>query len=244
MEYQSSRTRICTLVLPKKDVEWKKDRVVGRWGEEPAKRFYGPKRRRLVEDFVNWDATPDELARFVAVYGPLHIPERTEGGFTITTLQVGDPFETTLDEWRTAQEYLRKLWKVQIDLGGDDTEFELKPGEFIRFRNGRLAEILVKNLYRLMLMELAVLPADRFKICANKEKCEDHTYFIADHKNQLYCCRVCTDIAQRSGKRAWWNKRGRELERERKRRERQKKREQTRRQPTKKSRARRKKRRR
>ena len=233
MEYQSSRTRISTLVLPKKDVEWKQDRVVGRWGEEPAKRFYGPKRRRLVEDFVNWDTTPDELVRFVAVYGPLDIPERIVESFLITTLQPGEPFETTLDEWRTAQEYLRKLWKVQIHLGGraDDTEFELKPGEFIRFYNGRLAEVLVKNLYRLMKMELAVLPADRFKICANKEKCQDHTFFIADHKNQLYCCRVCTDIAQRSVKLAWWNKRGRELERERKRRERQKKREQTRHRP-------------
>ena len=132
---QSSSTRICTLVLPKKDVEWKQDRVVGRWGEEPAKRFYGPKRRRLVEDFVNWDTTPDELVRFVGVYGPLDIPERIVQSFLITTLQPGEPFETTLDEWRTAQEYLRTLWKVQIHLDGraDDTEFELKPGEFIRF---------------------------------------------------------------------------------------------------------------
>ena len=239
--YQSSRTAICTLVLPKKDVEWKQDRVTGRWGEEPAKRFYGPKRRRLVEDFVNWDTTPDELVRFVAVYGPLRIPERIVGRFLVTEPQVGEAFEVTLDQWRTAQEYLRTLWKVQIDFGGDDTEFALEPGESVRFQNGRLAEIRAKNLDRLMLMELAVLPADRFKICANKEKCEDNTYFIADHKNQLYCCRVCTDIAQLSSKRAWWDKRGRELERERKRRERQKKREQTRHRPSKKSRARRKK---
>jgi hypothetical protein len=196
----------------------------------------------LVEDFVNWDATPDELGRFVGVYGPLHIPERLVDHWLITTPQPGEPFEVTLDEWRTAQEYLRALWKVQIDFGGDDTEFELKPGESVRFYNGRLAEIRANNLYRLMVMELAVLPADRFKICANKEKCEDNTYFIADHNNQLYCCRVCKDIAQLSSKRKWWEKKGRVLERERKRRERQKKREQTRHRPTKKSPARRKKR--
>ena len=154
----------------------------------------------LLEDFANWEGTPQEILEFTERYGPL--TRRAEEGKT---------FSFSLEEWRACQHALRHEWtRISRQFVGPFRIGKRATGSpLIDFENGeRIHEasnslsLVTSTLDRLLRLELYLVPPRRLRICGHRD-CE-HPYFIARHQRRQYCSADCSNWAQRRSKRSWW----------------------------------------
>lgn len=183
-----------------KGVRIEGDRIVGLWAN--ATEFVGPKRRLLIEDFLNWDKDPRSIARFTTTYAPL----------LWSTPEVGLPceekeFSFYIEDWLRIQEHLQDVWRTICGSENKSTAFGgyFSETDGIEVQSGKLV-LRASNLRLFMVMEIMAGPLERLRIC-KKPGCIT-PYFLAHHLKQTYCSPSCAEWAQREVKKKWWAESG------------------------------------
>ena len=179
--------RFCTLAGVK-DVRLSGAKVVGRF-QDRLKEFYGPPKRRLIEDFLNWPNDTKAILRFTLRYGPLQA-EPLESA----------EFQFFQDGWEMDQRHFQSVWEQASSFP------DWQPtGGSLAFRKGWLT-YTAPSLYMFLYMDLVTCEAKRLKKC-RRDDCP-HPYFIAGHLKQRFCCDRCAEWGQRQWKKQWWQEHG------------------------------------
>jgi hypothetical protein len=181
--------------------------ITGSWKKELRLLVSGGPGKTLVERFLNWSDSPDEILRFTRMYGPL------------AKATPGEVFRQSLKHWCEHQAFLRREWP------GPSLGFKigLRTGEVLEVTPKELA-LKVADLERFLEFEIFLHPAARRRICARPD-CST-PYFIATHLRQRHCDEKCAEWAQRQYKRDWWAERGDQWRKQRSRRKRKRKKSQ------------------
>jgi hypothetical protein len=167
--------------------------VLGRW-QQKLSNFDGLKNRLLVEDFVNWSNTPEEIVRFVRMWGPLGDDARE-----------GKDFRFSVQGWRGTQQRFRQMWEARSGKANLSTTLGGELPYQLNFSSEGL-RIWSQTLEGYLRLELFTAPAERFRKC-KRPGCET-PYFIARHLRQTYCSEGCAKWAQSQWKEKWWDERG------------------------------------
>jgi hypothetical protein len=166
-------------------------KIIGRF-QENLKEIYGPRRkRRLVEDFLNWPSNLEGLLRFARKYGPLRISP-----------VAGAEFEIPWGHWMEDQRRLQSLWQRQRII--QPAEWEPRGGS-LSFREGWLT-YTTSNLYMFLHVDLITSETKRLRFCKRPD-CRN-PYFIAGHLKQRFCSDLCAEWGQREWKKQWWTEHG------------------------------------
>jgi hypothetical protein len=166
------------------------NKIVGRF-KSALDEFYGPPKRRLIEDFLNWSSDPQSILRFTQKYGPLHDEP-----------VAGAEFEVFWLPWQQDQRRLRSLWQRRRVFELSDAE---STGGSLALGKGWLTYI-AKNLFVYLYMDLVTCEAKRLRMC-KRPNCPT-PYFIASHLKQQFCNDVCAQWGQRELKKQWWVEHG------------------------------------
>src|ERR1017187_266040 len=118
------------------------DAVIGQFKPKLVE-IGGARDVRLIETFVNWPDDAKSIVRFTRRYGPLEIPAIP-----------GAPFEFHLDEFKTAQEYFRDIWRNVRKRS--DLEL-LSLGGSLRFHKGSIT-YTAPNLRAYLFVDLTTSP--------------------------------------------------------------------------------------
>jgi hypothetical protein len=167
--------------------------VVGRW-QEKLSTFAGLNNRLLVEDFVNWSDSPEEIARFAHIYGPLD-DKAVEG----------EDFRFSVQGWQGTQQLFRQMWEIRAGRNNLSTTLGGELPYQLVFRRGSLL-FWANTLEGYLRLELFTAPAERFRKC-KRPGCET-PYFVARHLKQAYCSPGCAAWAQAKWKKNWWGDKG------------------------------------
>jgi hypothetical protein len=192
MNNNSSRAIRLTTLAGVQNAEIQGDVIVGRWRPDLGLIASQSGASSIVERFVNSKGTAKDILRFTLRYGPLSKPDP------------GAEFRQSFKDWRGDQEWLQRLWSFGRSLG---YKIGMQSGELVRFdSNGRVSEIEVASLRRLLEFEICSTPHTLRRKCARPE-CR--SYFIADRIDNRVCnLAACGKWAQREFKRKWWSEHG------------------------------------
>ncbi len=183
--------------------------IHGKWNCEVHK-YYGPKNRYLVEEFVNWRRGPEDVLVFTKRYGPLW-PLTPGVEPTSFWAPAGGEFSFSVRDWCQLQDRLRSSWDLVLERGvkspiapwlyqkGNHDELAYEHGRF-EFRTPIL-EVFLR-------LELLSCSPQRLKKCG-KPGCET-PYFVARHLGQIFCNDNCAKWAQAQHKKKWWEEHGSE----------------------------------
>jgi len=185
----SRNVRFCVLAGVE-DVRLVGKEVVGRF-QANLKEFYGPPRRRLIEDFLNWPHDPEDVLRFTSKYGPLR-------GAAVE----GTAFAVSWFPWYADQRVLQNLWRNRSILRSSASE---SVEGSLELRQGSLT-YTASDLYTFLYLDLVTCEAKRLRICKRGD-CP-HRYFIAGHLKQRFCDEKCAQWGQREWKKHWWTEHG------------------------------------
>ena len=164
--------------------------IAGRW-EEKLKEFSQPEKEHLIETFVDWPTGPADIKVFTRRYGPLQkIPKP------------GEAFRFSVESFKADQRHFRWLWENLKDY--PDWQVPTEQGQ-LAYRRGRLV-FKTSCFYDFLYLDLVTCGSKRLRKCRRPD-CET-PYFVARHLKRQYCSDVCTEWAQRKGKRDWWKKHG------------------------------------
>lgn len=180
--------RFCTLAGVQ-DAELVNGEEIHGHFRQDLKEFYGVRRGRLVEDFVNWASDPGAILTFTRKFGPLECEP-----------VAGTDFHFHLASWEISQQHFRDLWKTSKKY----PDWEPKGGS-LAFRKGWLT-YTASNLYMFLYMDLVTCEAKRLRTCKRFD-CPN-PYFIAGHLRQKFCSDRCAQWGQRQWKAAWWKAHG------------------------------------
>ena len=199
----SSHTGIALSALAGKTREVKlagADEITGRWAEELKLRISRGPDNTLVEQFLNWGDSPEQILRFVRLYGPLSKPD-SGNRYPPSALPM---FHQSIQEWRAHQASLRRFWShgrsqaYQIGMRGD---------EMLRVDNKGGPILIVGSLERFLECEIFLYPAARRHVC-ECPKCQT-PYFIANDIRQVRCGSAeCAKWAQQRHALNWWSQHG------------------------------------
>jgi hypothetical protein len=165
------------------------NKIVGRF-KGTLDEFYGPPKRRLIEDFLNWPRDPESVLHFTRKYGPLQ--DAPIGG---------REFEVAWFDWTLDQRRLRSLWRRRVyDLSDAEST-----GGSLALGKGWLTYRAV-NLFMYLYMDLVTCEAKRLRMCKRTD-CPN-PYFIASHLKQRFCSDKCAEWGQREWKKQWWTEHG------------------------------------
>jgi len=179
------------------DVHLEGDFLVGRW-KTSLDRFYGPKRDRLIQEFVNWPDAPESIVLFTKRYGPLrHLP------------RAGAEFKYKLSAWKADQDQLRSLWK---EIRKSSWEMPRDHGA-MSYENGHLF-YYTYTLFSFLCLDLVTCPVERLRVCERPDCFQP--YFIAHHLGQKYCSHLCAGWVQKQWKNKWWAEHGSQWRKKRK----------------------------
>ena len=78
--------------------------VVGIFKDE-LKEFYGPRKGRLIENFINWPTEEEEILRFTRLYGPLFDKADPGKTFRFSVASWGDAYGGNKNVYR-------QLWEL------------------------------------------------------------------------------------------------------------------------------------
>jgi len=188
------------------NVELHGDEIVGNWKDELRLRLDRPSGRTLVEDFVNWKTEPEEIRRFVQLYGPLCKTPPFQKPHTRTK-----GFRQSIREWLAYQAELRRAWRD----GLSPYRVGMAEGELLTITPRKLCprkfavvieRIEVSSLSRFLEFELHLRQTTYRRICA-RPNCETR-YFIATGAAQRLCSPKCAQWQQRRAKLMWWTAHG------------------------------------
>lgn len=179
--------RFCVLAGVK-DAHLADSKIVGRF-QDTLKEFYGPPRRRLIEDFLNWPNDADDILRFTLRYGPL-LAEPGEG----------KEFEFRISAFEGHRKHFRWLW-----LNANQFPDWEPQGGTLAFRKGWIT-YRAPSLHMFLYMDLVTCEAKRLRTCKRPD-CPT-PYFIAGHLKQRFCSDKCAEWGQRQWKQKWWKEHG------------------------------------
>jgi hypothetical protein len=158
------------------------------------KRLYNdPRKRHLVEDYLNWGRLPADVLRFTRKYAPV-IGRRDFPGNRFCS----GPFAFDVERWTAIQDRMRGNWTIgSSDFPLANVDVALEDGKSV---------VYVPILLEFLLLDLFSIPWQRRRRCRNPD-CQN-PYFVAHHLRQNYCSSVCAKVGQRAWKRNWWKERG------------------------------------
>ena len=166
------------------------NKIVGRF-KATLEEFYGPPKRRLIEDFLNWRSDPASVLRFTRKYGPLRDEPTASKEFVVSW------FDWTLDQRR-----LQSLWQQRRVFELSDAE---TTGGSLALGKDWLTYRAV-NLFVYLNMDLVTCENKRLRMCKRAD-CPT-PYFIASHLKQRFCSDKCAEWGQREWKKQWWQEHG------------------------------------
>jgi hypothetical protein len=169
--------------------------VLGRW-QPKLTTFAGFKNRLLVEDFVNWSGTTDEIVHFTRNYGPLNC-EAVEG----------KEFQFSIEGWRASQQQLRQMWEARSGRIAPSTTLGGELPYQLTFR-GRTLIFSANTVEAYLRLELFTATAERLRKC--KHPACEAPYFVARHLRQTYCSPKCVKWSQAKFKKNWWKQNGKD----------------------------------
>jgi hypothetical protein len=164
------------------------DKIVGRFREKLVE-FCGPRKGRLIEDFLNWPHDNASILRFTRKYGPLQAESAA-----------AKDFEFFPEGWQLDQKHFQWLWRTANRF----PDWEPKGGT-LAFRNGWLT-YTASSLYMFLYMDLVTCEAKRLRVCKRPDCPTPH--FIAGHLKQCFCSDKCAEWGQRQWKQKWWKEHG------------------------------------
>ncbi len=182
--------RFCTLAGAEHVQLVGSNKITGRFAEK-LNEFYGPSKRRLIEDFLNWKTDPESILRFTGKYGPLR-DKPVEGA----------EFEVSWFDWRSDQRRLQNLWERRRVF--EFSESESSGGSLVIGKDWLTYRAL--NLFVFLSMELATCETKRLRKCKRAD-CP-HPHFIATDLKQQFCSEPCAAWGQREWKKQWWAEHG------------------------------------
>ncbi len=182
--------RFCTLAGVEDVQLAEPNKIVGRF-KPTLDEFYGPPKRKLIEDFLNWPSDPQSVLRFTRKYGPLQ-----------NEPIAGREFEVFWLPWQLDQRRLRSLWQRRRIFELSDAE---RTGGLLALGKGWLTYRAV-NLFVFLYMDLVTCEAKRLRMCKRAD-CPT-PYFIASHLKQRFCSDKCAEWGQREWKKKWWTEHG------------------------------------
>lgn len=177
------------------------DYIAGMWDEKGAVYRLG-ERRAIALDVLNLFLSSDRLADaaldFTRRFGPLTAP-----------FSGGEPFRFSIEEWKMARKYLHGVWKAAS--GGAERKWPFNipvdgsGGDRFSGEDGRLV-FRTQNLSTFMALEIAAVPVEKFRRCANFMFGCKAPFFFASDLRERYCSESCAREGKNRAKREWWNK--------------------------------------
>src|ERR1700687_4361497 len=171
--------RFCTLAGVEDAELVGTNKIAGRF-KSNLEEFYGPPKRRLIEDFLNWPSDPQSVLRFTRKYGPLRDQPIA-----------GAEFEVFWFPWKLEQRRLRSLWEQRRIFELPDAE---RNGGSLALGKGWLTYRAV-NLFVYLYMDLVTWKTKRLRMCKRAD-CPT-PFFIASHLKQRFCSDKCAEWGQR-----------------------------------------------
>ncbi len=116
------------------------------------KEFYGPRKGRLIENFVNWPTEEEEILRFTRLYGPLFDKADPGKTFRFSVASWGDAYGGNKNVYR-------QLWELSKNEKCPDWEVK-EPGqiETVSYRKGHLV-FKVAHLYFFLYLDVVTCSA-------------------------------------------------------------------------------------
>jgi hypothetical protein len=183
-----------------RNVVLERDDITGEWDAESTIYRIGegrPIALNVLNPFLGNDRLANAVLDFTQRFGPLTIP-----------FCRGASFRFSINEWKMARKYLHVVWKAAgsgskrkwpVNLPVDESD-----GDHFSFENGRLS-FRTQNLSTFMALEIATIPAERFKRCANFGYGCKSPYFFANDLRERYCSETCARESKKRAKLKWWN---------------------------------------
>ena len=120
-------------------------------------------------------------------------------------------FKFSIEGWLGKQGAFQAMWELRAYMGGSkviDSDMSSQGGRFIRLQGDRMF-YLVDSAAGLLVLD-HWNGSNRARVCENPE-CSYIPFFVAEHLNQRYCSKDCSDWAQREHRRKWWAAHGKEM---------------------------------
>jgi hypothetical protein len=190
-----------------RDVVLEGDYITGAWDAEGRIYRIGEGRALVLDvlnPFLGTNRLADAALDVTKKFGPLTIP-----------FCRGESFGFSIDEWKMARKYLLGVWRAASSGLKRKWPFNLPidkcDGDHFSFENGQLT-FRTQNLSTFMALEIATIPVERFKRCANFGYSCRSPYFFASDLRERYCSETCAHESKKRAKLKWWNdnRKGRE----------------------------------
>jgi hypothetical protein len=173
--------------------------ITGEWDAKGTIRRFG-EGRAIALDVLNpfIDGTPlaQAILGFTRKFGPLTVP-----------FCPGATFRFSVAEWKRARQFLHFVWKNAssgLKRSPLTVPVDNAKGDQFRFRDG-LPTFRTQSLSTYMAFEIAAVPTDRFKRCANFGYGCRAPYFFASDLRERYCSETCFHESNKRKKREWWD---------------------------------------
>jgi hypothetical protein len=152
----------------------------------------------VLNPFLGNERLADAALDFTRRFGPLTIP-----------FCRGESFRFSIDEWKIARKHLYVAWKAASTTSKRKWPFNLpvdrNDGDHFSSENGRLT-FRTQSLSTFMALEVATIPVERFRRCANFGYGCKSPYFFAGDLRERYCSETCAHESKKRAKLDWWNK--------------------------------------
>ena len=152
----------------------------------------------VLNPFLDQVRISDAVLKFTERLGPLTIP-----------FDSGASFRFSIREWIAARRGLQWVWKAtssgmklsrNYDLPvkeSDRDHFSFEKGNRITFRTHKLSTFIA--------LEIATIPANMFRRCANFGYGCKSPFFIAGDRREKYCSESCAHEGRKRAKLKWWD---------------------------------------
>ena len=183
-----------------RDVVLDRNCIVGSWDAKGTIYRIGAGRAialNVLNPFLSNDRLADAALDFTRRFGPLTVPFCGAASFRFS-----------IDEWKMARKYLHGVWKAASSGSRRKWPFNLpvdkSDGDHFSFDNGRLT-FRTRSLSTFMALEVAAIPVENFRRCANFGYGCKSPYFFASDLRERYCSETCSHESKKRAKLKWWN---------------------------------------
>jgi hypothetical protein len=176
------------------------DYVTGAWDAEGTIYRIGKRRAislDMLNPFLGKNRLADAVVDFTNRFGPLTIPFCCAASFRFS-----------ISEWKMARRNLHWVWKAASSGLKRNRSFTLpvdkSDGDHFRLDKGRIT-FRTQRLSTYMALEIATIPAERLRMCANFVSGCKSPFFFASDLREKYCSETCAHASKRRAKLEWWN---------------------------------------
>lgn len=186
-----------------KNVEFDGEYVTGQWASQPTIIRFGLRPRAAAVELLNAlsgrknDSSQKAVLQFTRKYGPLNVP-----------FIAGETFRFAIGDWKAQRNRLLISWKIVSTAGKQGRPVYIRVdgnnGDHFCIEHGCLS-FRTKRLMTYMELEVASVPAQRLRKCANFAYGCESPYFFADDLRNKYCSDACSIAGKNRAKLEWWN---------------------------------------